>query len=66
MLIAERIADYDLPRAIATVTANPAASVGLDDRGAIAPGLRADLVRLRRTRHVPRVMAVWKAGERVA
>jgi alpha-D-ribose 1-methylphosphonate 5-triphosphate diphosphatase len=34
----------DLPRAWALVSANPAAAAGLDDRGAIAQGLRADLV----------------------
>src|SRR5262249_51518439 len=37
---------YALPAAIATVTREPAETVGLDDRGRIAPGLRADLVRV--------------------
>ena len=36
-----------MPEAIAPITRNPAAMIGLDDRGAIAPGLRADLVRAR-------------------
>ncbi len=66
LLLDEDVAGYDLPRAIATVTRNPARAVGLTDRGEIAPGLRADLVRLRRTGSVARVMGVWKAGERVA
>src|SRR5215472_14200596 len=56
----------DLPRAIATVTAAPAAAVGLDDRGTIAIGKRADLVRVRVTRNIPVVGAVWRAGRRVA
>jgi alpha-D-ribose 1-methylphosphonate 5-triphosphate diphosphatase len=34
----------DLAQAWALISANPAAAAGLDDRGAIAPGLRADLV----------------------
>jgi alpha-D-ribose 1-methylphosphonate 5-triphosphate diphosphatase len=34
----------DLPRAWALISANPAAAAGLADRGAIAEGLRADLV----------------------
>ncbi len=34
----------DLPRAWALVSANPAAAAGLDDRGEIADGKRADLI----------------------
>src|SRR3546814_15131426 len=37
-----------LPGAIATVTGNPADMIGLDDRGRIRPGARADLIRVRR------------------
>lgn len=53
--------------AMATVSANPARSVGLSDRGEIAPGQRADLVRVRRGADgwpVPR--EVWRQGLRVA
>jgi alpha-D-ribose 1-methylphosphonate 5-triphosphate diphosphatase len=56
----------DLPRAIATVTRTPAAAVGLDDRGEIARGKRADLVRVHVARDIPVVRAVWCAGRRVA
>jgi alpha-D-ribose 1-methylphosphonate 5-triphosphate diphosphatase len=56
----------DLPRAIATVTRTPAAAVGLDDRGEIARGKRADLVRVRVARDIPVVRALWCAGRRVA
>ena len=52
--------------AVATVTATPARMVGLDDRGRIAEGLRADLVRVRLHDGVPVVRAVWRQGERVA
>jgi alpha-D-ribose 1-methylphosphonate 5-triphosphate diphosphatase len=55
-----------LPQAIRTVTATPAAAIGLDDRGEIAPGKRADLVRVRVTENVPVVRSVWRAGARVA
>jgi alpha-D-ribose 1-methylphosphonate 5-triphosphate diphosphatase len=55
-----------LPNAVAMVTRNPAAMIGLADRGAIAPGLRADLIRVRRTGATPSVVAVWRAGVRVA
>jgi alpha-D-ribose 1-methylphosphonate 5-triphosphate diphosphatase len=55
-----------LPAAVATVTRAPAAAVGLDDRGEIAIGKRADLVRVRVARDIPVVRSVWRAGARVA
>jgi alpha-D-ribose 1-methylphosphonate 5-triphosphate diphosphatase len=57
---------WPLPAAIATVTATPAERVGLDDRGDIAPGRRADLVRVSLVDGLPVVRAVWRLGERVA
>lgn len=56
----------DLPAAVAMVTATPARVVGLTDRGRIAPGLRADLVRVARIGPslVPR--GVWVRGARVS
>jgi alpha-D-ribose 1-methylphosphonate 5-triphosphate diphosphatase len=56
----------ELPAAVATVTRAPAAAVGLDDRGEIAIGKRADLVRVRVSRDIPVVRSVWRAGARVA
>lgn len=56
----------DLPKAIAMVSTTPARTVGLDDRGAIAKGLRADIVRVRRPSGVPVVRSVWRQGRRVA
>ena len=56
----------DMARAIATVTRNPARAVGLEDRGAIAPGLRADLVRFGMRGQTPAIRAVWSRGVRVA
>lgn len=55
----------DLPSAIRMVTRNPALAVGLDDRGEIAPGLRADLVLARLDDNgFPHVEATWIAGRR--
>ncbi|MCB1503089.1 MAG: alpha-D-ribose 1-methylphosphonate 5-triphosphate diphosphatase [Bauldia sp.] len=54
-----------MPRAIAMVSANPAAVAGLDDRGAIAEGKRADLVHVHVHDHVPVVRAVYRQGRRV-
>lgn len=56
----------ELPRALATITRTPASLIGLADRGTIAAGLRADLVRVRRAGDLPCVLAVWRQGQRVA
>ncbi len=55
-----------LPAALRTVTKTPAQAVGLRDRGEIAVGKRADLVRIRLTERVPVVRSVWCMGRRVA
>ena len=57
--------NWSLPEAIATVTANPAESVGLSDRGRIEEGKRADFVRVNIKDGRPLVRGVWVAGERV-
>ncbi|MDP1611276.1 MAG: alpha-D-ribose 1-methylphosphonate 5-triphosphate diphosphatase [Sulfuritalea sp.] len=59
-------AGWGLPQAVATVTKNPARMAKLDDRGEIAPGLRADLVRVRETEHIPHPLMIWVGGRRAA
>ncbi len=59
-------AGRSLPEAVAMVTDAPARMARLDDRGRIAPGLRADLVRVRVHEGLPLVRRVWRAGETVA
>ena len=61
-----READLPLHAAIATVTRTPARAIGLDDRGEIKPGLRADLIRVKPMDGAPLVRDVWCKGERVA
>lgn len=56
----------DMARGLATVTANPARAVGLEDRGEIVPGRRADVIRFALRGGVPAVRAVWSRGRRVA
>ncbi|WP_349826802.1 alpha-D-ribose 1-methylphosphonate 5-triphosphate diphosphatase [Brevibacterium litoralis] len=69
--------EIDLPAASALVSANPAQAAGLEDRGSIAAGLRADVIRVATydeapVEHhplgspVPIVRGVWRVGERVA
>ena len=60
------IAGIDLPKAIRTVTKTPAEAVGFVDRGEIAAGKRADLIRVHVAHDVPAVRSVWRAGRRVA
>ena len=55
-----------LPEAIAMITDRPARLAGLPDRGRLAAGQRADLVRVRVHEALPVVRQVWRAGERVA
>jgi len=61
-----RAADISLPTALRTVTKTPAEAVGLGDRGEIAVGKRADLVRVRMARDMPVAVTVWRQGRRVA
>ncbi len=60
-----RDADFTLPEAVRVVARAPALSAGLSDRGAIAPGLRADLLRVRELEGHPVPCEVYVAGRRV-
>lgn len=55
-----------LPGAMRLVTQNPAEAMGLNDRGTIAIGKRADLIRVTVPSDTPVVRTVWRDGERVA
>ena len=64
--LGEAVEAISLPQAVAMVSKNPAEAVGLDDRGVIEAGRRADLVRVRVDDHIPVVRTVWRQGRRVA
>jgi alpha-D-ribose 1-methylphosphonate 5-triphosphate diphosphatase len=70
LLAALRLPDmaenYDLPAAIRTVSKTPAEVVGLGDRGEIATGKRADIIRVHRAGNAAAVRSVWSGGRRVA
>ena len=55
----------DMARGIATVTAAPARATGLADRGMLAEGLRADVIRVRRFGNAGSLRGTWVAGKRV-
>lgn len=63
--LSEMVDAITLPDAIRMVTRNPARAGGLEDRGEIAVGQRADLVRVCVDHHVPVVRTVWREGRRV-
>ena len=65
-IAAARVPTIDLASAIRTVTKTPAEAVGLADRGEIAAGKRADLIRVHVARDIPVVRSVWREGHRVA
>jgi alpha-D-ribose 1-methylphosphonate 5-triphosphate diphosphatase len=62
-------AGHSIAEAIATVTRAPAHALGLRDRGEIALGKRADLLRVRLAGDYgsahPVVVSVWRAGRRI-
>jgi alpha-D-ribose 1-methylphosphonate 5-triphosphate diphosphatase len=60
------VAEISLPAAIAMVSRTPASAAHLNDRGEIAPGKRADLVRVRLHDGMPVVRGVWRQGRRVS
>lgn len=55
---------WSMPRAVATVSRNPARTIGLADRGDIAPGQRADYIRVKEVAGMPVVRGAWCRGER--
>lgn len=56
----------NMARGIATVTKAPADASGLTDRGRIALGERADLIRVKRIAGAPVVRGTWVQGNRVS
>ena len=57
-------AGWSMPRAMATVSKNPAKALGFTDRGQLKPGMRADVVRMRNMDGLPVVRNVWVNGQR--
>src|SRR3546814_18282243 len=55
-----------LPQAVRMASLNAARAAGLDDRGEIAPGKRADLLRVRLVEGQPVVRMGYSAGPRGA
>jgi len=65
-LLTEKVEGLSLPQAVAMVSRHPATAAGLNDRGEIAIGRRADLVRVEMLGGSPVVRGVWREGRRVS
>lgn len=63
--LAGTVPGMSLPAAMRMITLNPARAAGLEDRGAIEPHRRADMVQVRVTDGIPVVRRVWREGVRV-
>ena len=63
--LAAALPGLDLPAGVQLISLAPARMAGLEDRGALAHGLRADVVRVRVHDGVPVVRQAWRAGERI-
>ena len=59
------LTDIDLPAAVRLVTLNPAKAAGLNDRGEITVGKRADLIMVDMPAGLPQVGRVWLNGQTV-
>ena len=56
---------WTLPKAVRTVTRNPARAIGMSDRGEVVAGQRADILRVRMNRvGMPHVMETSLVGKR--
>ncbi len=64
--LTRRVLSIQLPEAVRMITKTPAEVAGLADRGEIAIGRRADLVRVALAGEMPVVKGVWREGRRVA
>ena len=64
--LSKQVSAIDLAAAVRTVTKTPAEAVGLKDRGEIAIGKRADVIRVHVACDIPVVRSVWREGKRVA
>lgn len=66
LVLNDEVDAITLPEAVGMVTRTPAASAGLNDRGVLEVGKRADLVRFAASGQMPIVKEVWRKGCRLA
>jgi alpha-D-ribose 1-methylphosphonate 5-triphosphate diphosphatase len=64
-LVSEKL-DLPLHETLRMVTLHPSRLVGLEDRGSIEIGKRADLVRVKQVENIPLPLMIWRQGMRIA
>jgi alpha-D-ribose 1-methylphosphonate 5-triphosphate diphosphatase len=62
MVARQRQLGIELPEAVRMVTSAPARACGLEDRGEILPGLRADIIRVHLVDDFPVIRSAWRDG----
>lgn len=65
-ILAEHVDHIELPQAVNMISRNPADAAGLQDRGEIGIGKRADLIHVTQLHQIPVIRQVWRQGRRVA
>jgi len=63
-LVAQKT-DITLPDAVASISSVPAQMAGLEDRGELAAGKKADFSRVRVENDIPLITSVWREGDRI-
>ena len=66
VMAGDKALPQDLPQLVQMVTSTPANAAGLQDRGQLATGLNADLIRVRPHGRTAHVISVWRNGRQVA
>jgi len=66
LALANNVENISLPQAVACASKTTAEHVGLNDRGELVQGKRADIVMFNARDEVPIIGQVWCGGERVA
>jgi alpha-D-ribose 1-methylphosphonate 5-triphosphate diphosphatase len=56
---------WELPEAMQLITLNPARVAGLEDRGELGEGKRADLIQVRDHGGMPVIRRVWRMGRQI-
>jgi alpha-D-ribose 1-methylphosphonate 5-triphosphate diphosphatase len=63
--VLHRRLDIPIPEAVAKVSSNTASLLGLEDRGQVKPGNRADLVQVTVCEDLPVARAAWRNGRKI-
>ena len=66
IILSDKVEGISLPDAVNMVTSIPAKAIGMEDRGEIKAGKKADILRFRKTDGAPILFDVWRDGAKIA